>query len=365
GGKSGGVCGSGSASAAGLRAVAGVVTTPGETVDFLLDASAPDGIRNYWINVLTLTGYGGPAVLHYGEGEKNRPRSFFPFFSFSNIVGIDKAALVAKNLSWVYHTGTVDFASIKPVLLSSRFEEGRAIYYIFGYSGQQGFAIVSAADNVLPILGYSFEGNYALKEEEMPPQMVSMFDFYARQISEAIINSMPPDQQINEQWEYFLKTVPNPEANPATIVGPLTATTWDQNCYYNELCPATGGTHPAGPCSHVYTGCVATAMAQIMKYHNYPPQGTGTLSYSEPGNSATASASADPSYGTLSVNLGYEYDWNNMPNSISASNTDIAALMKHCGYSVSMDYSYAGSSSYTSDVPSALVNNFYYSSTAA
>ncbi|MEI6576901.1 MAG: C10 family peptidase [Bacteroidota bacterium] len=290
---------------------------------------------------------------------------YFPFFSFSNIVGIDKAALVAKNLSWVYHTGTVDFASIKPVLLSSRFEEGRAIYYIFGYSGQQGFAIVSAADNVLPILGYSFEGNYALKEEEMPPQMVSMFDFYARQISEAIINSMPPDQQINEQWEYFLKTVPNPEANPATIVGPLTATTWDQNCYYNELCPATGGTHPAGPCSHVYTGCVATAMAQIMKYHNYPPQGTGTLSYSEPGNSATASASADPSYGTLSVNLGYEYDWNNMPNSISASNTDIAALMKHCGYSVSMDYSYAGSSSYTSDVPSALVNNFYYSSTAA
>ena len=83
GGKSGGGGGSGSASAAGLRAVAGVVTTPGETVDFLLDASAPDGIRNYWINVLTLTGYGGPAVLHYGEGEKNRPRSFFPFFSLS------------------------------------------------------------------------------------------------------------------------------------------------------------------------------------------------------------------------------------------------------------------------------------------
>ena len=54
-------------SAAGLRAVAGVVTTPGETVDFLLDASAPDGVRTYWINVLTLTGFGGPAVLHYGE----------------------------------------------------------------------------------------------------------------------------------------------------------------------------------------------------------------------------------------------------------------------------------------------------------
>ena len=65
----------GTLSAAGLRAVAGVVTTPGETVDFLLDASAPDGVRNYWINVLTLTGFGGPAVLHYGE--------FFLFFFFS------------------------------------------------------------------------------------------------------------------------------------------------------------------------------------------------------------------------------------------------------------------------------------------
>ena len=66
-------------SAAGLRAVAAVVTTPGETVDFLLDASAPDGVRNYWINVLTLTGYGGPAVLHYGAFGLI---FFFTFFFF-------------------------------------------------------------------------------------------------------------------------------------------------------------------------------------------------------------------------------------------------------------------------------------------
>ena len=77
--KGGGNGGSDNLSAAGLRAVAGVVTTPGETVDFLLDASAPDGVRNYWINVLTITGYGGPAVLHYGE--------FFNFFFELGVVG--------------------------------------------------------------------------------------------------------------------------------------------------------------------------------------------------------------------------------------------------------------------------------------
>lgn len=68
GGKKGNGNGNGDTlSAAGLRAVAGVVTTSAETVDFLLDASAPDGVRNYWINVMTITGFGGPAVLHYGE----------------------------------------------------------------------------------------------------------------------------------------------------------------------------------------------------------------------------------------------------------------------------------------------------------
>ena len=79
GGKGGHNNGSSALAAAGLRAVAGVVTTPRETVDFLLDASAPDGVRNYWINVLTLTGYGGPAVLHYGEFFFFFLRAFFPF----------------------------------------------------------------------------------------------------------------------------------------------------------------------------------------------------------------------------------------------------------------------------------------------
>ena len=70
----------------------------------------------------------------------------------------------------------------------------------------------------------------------------------------------------------------NLSKNIQDVLLPLN-TTWDQNCYYNALCPSdnistclNGGT--PNPCGHVYTGCPATAMAQIMKYWNYPPSVT-------------------------------------------------------------------------------------------
>jgi len=56
---------------------------------------------------------------------------------------------------------------------------------------------------------------------------------------------------------------------------PLITTTWDQGANYNALCPADG----AGPGGHVWSGCVATAMCQIMNYWRYPIQGTGSHGY--------------------------------------------------------------------------------------
>jgi len=94
-------------------------------------------------------------------------------------------------------------------------------------------------------------------------------------------------------------------------------TTWSQSPYYNALCP--GGS---------VSGCVATAMAQIMKYWNYPAQGSGFHSYNH------------PNYGTLSANFGgTTYQWSSMPNSVNSSNNAVATLMYHCGVSVDMNYS--------------------------
>ena len=79
---------------------------------------------------------------------------------------------------------------------------------------------------------------------------------------------------------------------------------------------------------HCVTGCPATAMAQIMKYWNYPTQGAGIHSYNH------------PTYGTLSANFGATtYNWSGMPNNVTSNNNAVATLMYHCGVAVDMQYS--------------------------
>lgn len=89
---------------------------------------------------------------------------------------------------------------------------------------------------------------------------------------------------------------------------------------------------PSGPGGQTLTGCVATAMGQVMKYWNWPDTGVGEHSYIE------------NEYGLLSVNFGATtYDWEHMPNYLNASSTStevdaVATLLYHCGVAVNMDY---------------------------
>jgi len=127
---------------------------------------------------------------------------------------------------------------------------------------------------------------------------------------------------------------------------PLLTTLWAQDCYYDALCPAD----PAGPCSHAVTGCVATAIAQILKYHNFPSQGVGQHTYD------------CPPYGQQSANFGNTtYDWSAMPDSVAANNTAVATLMYHAGVSVDMSYTATGSGASDVNVPVAFLNYFNYS----
>ncbi|TND10385.1 MAG: peptidase C10 streptopain [Bacteroidetes bacterium] len=127
-------------------------------------------------------------------------------------------------------------------------------------------------------------------------------------------------------------------------VSPLTSTTWNQGCNYNTDCPADG----AGACGHVYTGCGATAYAQMLKYHAFPPAGWGSHSY-------TAG-----SYGLQSANYAAtSYNWTSMPNALSSMNADVAQLMYHCG--VALDMGYGPSGSYCSANSQVLKQYFKYS----
>jgi hypothetical protein len=211
--------------------------------------------------------------------------------------------------------------------------------YIFRFvSG--GFVIMAADDASIPILGYSFEND--MPEVIDNPAAKEWLDGYAREIAYIISNKLNNNETL-KKWSSVQEDQP---LAPAADVGPLLTTLWDQGCYYDALCPSD----PAGPCSHTVTGCIATAMAQIMKYHNFPPQGVGQHSYN------------CPPYGQQTADFGNTtYDWSSMPDSVTGSNTAVATLMYQAGVSVDMEYSAVNSGAYAITIPGVLLNYFNYS----
>jgi hypothetical protein len=215
--------------------------------------------------------------------------------------------------------------------------------YVFN-SGTDGFVMVAGEDIVTPVLAYSDER--AFDPNNIPANTAKWIEGYKNQIRFAIENGMKATEEISREWLNLIEGNTSILSSDRTDsnVDPLIQTKWSQSPYYNALCP--GGS---------VTGCVATAMAQIMKYWNYPSNGTGFYSYNH------------PTYGTLSANFGSTtYQWGSMPNIVNSSNSAVATLMYHCGVSVDMEYSPQSSGADGAvKVAPALQNFFGYPSSVA
>ena len=234
--------------------------------------------------------------------------------------------------------------SAKSALLTDLTKEaGFTNLYIF--NAEQGFVVMAADDCVQPILGYSLTGEFVA--ENMPSNVRGWLRGYNDEIQYVIDSKMKATAETAKLWKEL--TEGNSKAGmAAAVVNNLLLTTWDQNPGYNDLCPYDNN---AGELT--VTGCVATAMAQIMKYWEYPNHGVGSHSYTP---------ETHPEYGLQSVNYGSTtYDWASMP--LSQSNAEVAKLMYHCGVSVDMDYnisSNGGSGAVTAYVANALQTYFNY-----
>lgn len=204
--------------------------------------------------------------------------------------------------------------------------ESGAHFYIFNSEDNNGFVIVSGDDCITPILGYSTEGN--IDPNNLPIQLDELLQMYSEEIQYAIENNLQATDSINTLWKRYKKA--NQANNATPVVNALISTKWDQSPYYNLKCPSDASLSSTG--GHPSTGCVATAMAQIMKYWEYPTTGIGFKSYNS------------QYYGTLSANFtNTTYDWGNMPLKLSSStsstqNNAVATLMYHCGVAVEMNY---------------------------
>ncbi len=205
-----------------------------------------------------------------------------------------------------------------------------------------GYVIVSSSKNTLPVLAYSFQGRYTAID--IPPAMNLWLKSYEDQISKENTVFLPG---VEKEWMRLTSEDPKTLKNiVAKGVEPLITTTWNQGTFYNEMCPAD----PQGPSGHCYTGCVATAMGQVVNYFRWPVSGTGSYSYN------------CPPYGTLSADFANTtYSWDEMPLYVTTSNPPIAELLYHLGVSVDMVYGPNGSGMYNHKAAYSLRTYFKYS----
>jgi len=240
-------------------------------------------------------------------------------------------------------------AGIELQLVSTVANRGEVDYYVFNVRGGDGFVIVAGDDRVKPILAYSTKGCYD------PEDVAEGFEFtlnsYRSEIQFVREHNLTATPDIVAEWESVLNTGSLQRGRQArAVVGPLCQTIWNQNFPYNSQCPED----EEGNGGHVYAGCVATAMGQVMKYWDYPPQGFGSHTYNPEG------------YAQQTANFGEtEYHFELMPLELDSTSTEedyfyIAQFLHHCGIAVDMQYSGHGSGAYSFDVPTALSNYFNY-----
>ena len=207
-----------------------------------------------------------------------------------------------------------------------------ASYYVFNVGEGQGFVIAGADDRVPAVLGYSSNGKF--DPQNMPENMKAWLESYDDQMA-------------------YLNEHPEAAAPQKTVSGgsisPLLQSEWNQGNPYNLLCPEDGGQHSV-------TGCVATAMAQVMYFHQWPKQTVAEI----PGYT-----SKDKGFVLPAIPAGKSIDWENMVPKYTGSETDaqkqaVAELMLLCGTAVQMNYSASSSAANTSYVADAWVNYLDY-----
>jgi len=263
-------------------------------------------------------------------------------------VSIDEAKKVALNCFYEKSNNYENPIMYEEIIINAMFEiksNNSPVYYIFTFD-PKGFVIVSAEDGFTPIIGYSVDGFYS--ENDQTESFSGLMNQYADQINYIRENGIDAEKEIKSLWNYYLTDEFSSKilSDRLDEVEPLLTCTWNQSYPYNAWCPFD----PEGSGDHVYAGCVATAMAQIMFYWRYPLQGIGQHTYYCGG------------YGSLTANFGETfYQWDAMENSIRVTLIDpIAELQYHCGIAVEMNYGAGGSGASSHDVPDAMSDYFGY-----
>lgn len=200
--------------------------------------------------------------------------------------------------------------------------EQQALLYVFNDQTAGGFVVVAGDDRANAVLAVTTQGSFD------PAQLHPGMQWWLHEAEASMARLMADN---NRQRTMVIRA-----EGLAASVGPLLTTQWGQGEPYNNLCPEDP-THGG----RSVTGCTATALAQILNYHEYPVKGSNTVSY----NTSTHGISISADLST------FTFDWDNMADNYSTTSTTskqqaaVAELMYACGVACQMDYCSLGSGS--------------------
>lgn len=239
-----------------------------------------------------------------------------------------RARIVAYNFCVSQGRGNIEGGAEGLISISAK--SGFSDIHIFNLPDSTGFVIVAGNDCLHPIIGYSFESSLTTIGDNMRAWLEGCEQMARLARDERRTQTDP----VGDEWDALEDGWGGSELMGGGIPA-LMETRWNQAPLYNDSCP-----YDAGAGTRVVTGCVATAMAQVMAYWKRPLTGQGSHSYTH------------GLYGTLSANFGNTtYDWTNMPYQLDNSSTAAeiraeAQLVYHCGVAVEMGYGVGGSSAF-------------------
>ncbi|MDE6354221.1 MAG: C10 family peptidase [Prevotella sp.] len=235
-----------------------------------------------------------------------------------------------------------------------------ACYYVFNADGGRGYVIVSGDDRTVPVLGYSLTGSY--NPDSIPENMRAWLQGYADEIE--ALDEQKTSSAVTDRSSETKSGAPDDDMNvlapapydsnrmnaPKAAISPLITSQWNQGRPYCMKCPVVGN-------YYCVSGCVATAMAQVMYYHRWPD----------------AVAADIPSYTTQTLKLdipevsaGTPIEWDKMtdtytnPTYPTAADWAVANLMSIVGTSVEMNYNTNESGALVSNIAPALIDYFDY-----
>lgn len=245
--------------------------------------------------------------------------------------------------------GITSIGNVSPVETPETRANGQAPWYAYNAGKNKGFVIISGDDRAVPVLGYSTTGSFSWSSA--PEGLKDLLQGYAEEI-----------EWIQKNNVNITKATSTRASSDRNVISPMLQTRWNQGSPYNNACPNFFSNERS------VTGCVATAMAQVLyyQYQQYPDKMVKETQAEIPAYQCSTNWRG---YGRISVSAipaGTAIDWSNMlPTYASGASDDqlnaVANLMAMCGASVKMDYRdnrNGGSSASVMSVPQALVNYF-------